>query len=298
MRIRKAVIPAAGLGTRFLPATKAQPKEMLPLVDKPMIQYVVEEAVSAGIEDILIITGRGKRAIEDHFDRAADLEQRLEQDGKVEMAAELRGIADLAYIHFVRQPAPLGLGHAIWMARHHIGGEPFVVLLGDEVFTGPTPCIRELVQKWEDAGATGAMVAVHPVPQVETHKYGVVQPLSSNGRLHRVCRLVEKPEPEAAPSNLAIVGRYVLPAAIFGMLEALPPGKNGEIQLTDAIERLVGFMPVWAYEVEATRHDVGDKLGYLKASIELALQRPDLAPALTEYLADLLSRRKQEAGVA
>lgn len=282
MRIRKAVIPAAGWGTRFLPATKAQPKEMLPLVDKPIIQYVVEEAIASGIEDILIITGRGKRAIEDHFDRSVELEYFLKQNQKEELLETVLDLGNMADIHFIRQKEQLGLGHAIYQARRHIGNEPFAVLLGDEVFVGETPCLAQLIDVHEQVG--GSVVGVQEVPPSDVHRYGVIRPEEMGERLYRALDLVEKPAPEAAPSNLAIVGRYVLDPAIFDALEDLPPGRNGEIQLTDGLRVLNGHSPVYAYEPITMRYDVGEKLGYLKATVELALQRDDIGQAFREYL--------------
>jgi len=286
MRIRKAVIPAAGWGTRFLPATKAQPKEMLPLVDKPIIQYVVEEAIASGIEDILIITGRGKRAIEDHFDRSVELEYFLKQNQKEELLETVLDLGNMADIHFIRQKEQLGLGHAIYQARRHIGNEPFAVLLGDEVFVGETPCLAQLIDVHEQVG--GSVVGVQEVPPSDVHRYGVIRPEEMGERLYRALDLVEKPAPEAAPSNLAIVGRYVLDPAIFDALENLPPGRNGEIQLTDGLRVLNVHSPVYAYEPITARYDVGEKLGYLKATVELALQRDDLGRAFREYLVSFM----------
>lgn len=288
MRVRKAVIPAAGLGTRFLPATKAQPKEMLPLVDKPVIQYVVEEAVASGIEDILIITGRGKRAIEDHFDRNIELESVLDrkQSGLLD---EVRELANLADIHFIRQKEPLGLGHAIFQARRHVGDEPFAVLLGDDVFVGEPPCTKQLLDVHAETG--GSVIAVLPVPRDQVSRYGIVKPEQMRDRLCRAIDLVEKPSVEEAPSNLAISGRYVLDPAIFDILADLPPGRNGEIQLTDGLRELNRIAPVYAYEPVAKRYDVGEKLGYIQATIELALARPDLAEGLSAYLVELGQRK-------
>lgn len=298
--MRKAVIPAAGYGTRFLPATKAQPKEMLPVVDKPIIQYVVEEAVEAGIEDILIITGRGKRAIEDHFDRTLELELHLQQQQKDELLDRVREIADLVDIHFVRQKEPLGLGHAILQARRHVGQEPFAVLLGDEIFTGPEPCLSELIRQHEKHG--GSIVAVREVPPEHVHRYGIVQAERVADRLYRVTDLVEKPEAAEAPSNMAVVGRYIIQPEIFSILANQPPGKNGEIQLTDGLRALLRVSPVYAYEVEAQRYDVGEKLGYLQATVEFALRRGDVGPAFRAYLESLDlragsgSRRTRDGG--
>ncbi|QBS37596.1 UTP--glucose-1-phosphate uridylyltransferase GalU [Thermaerobacter sp. FW80] len=284
--VRKAVIPAAGLGTRFLPATKAQPKEMLPVVDKPIIQYVVEEAVAAGIDDILIVTGRGKRAIEDHFDRAIELEWHLERGNKDEMLEWVRYIADLADIHFVRQKEPLGLGHAVLQARRHVGDEPFAVLLGDEIFVGDEPALAELIDRFHETGSS--VVAVREVPREQVRRYGVVDGEPVGDRLFRVRDMVEKPEPDEAPSNLAIVGRYIIEPEVFDLLERVGRGKNDEIQLTDALRLLARRRAVYACPVRARRYDVGEKLGFLQATVEFALMRPELAPAFRDYLIRLV----------
>ncbi|MGB9867755.1 MAG: UTP--glucose-1-phosphate uridylyltransferase GalU [Bacillota bacterium] len=291
-RVRKAVIPAAGLGTRFLPATKAQPKEMLPLVDKPVIQYVVEEAIESGIEDILIVTGRGKRAIEDHFDRAIELESSLERAGKEGLLDEIRRIAEID-IHFIRQKQPLGLGHAVYQARWHVGNEPFAVMLGDEVFMGRLPALWQLMQFFESTGC--AVLAVGEVPLEDVSKYGVVRvserepaAQAARGRAWKVTDLVEKPSPSAAPSRLAVMGRYVLTPEIFKILEHTPPGHNGEIQLTDALREYLKVGTIVACELDAERFDVGDKLGLIKATVELALRRPELAEPLRNYLKELV----------
>ncbi|MFZ5815421.1 MAG: UTP--glucose-1-phosphate uridylyltransferase GalU [Bacillota bacterium] len=286
-RIRKAVIPAAGLGTRFLPATKAQPKEMLPIVDKPIIQYVVEEAAAAGIQDILIITGRGKRAIEDHFDHSIELEHHLRQADKTDLLAEIRNIAEMVNIHFIRQKYPLGLGHAILQARQHVGNEAFAVMLGDELFRGPQPCLTELINRYESLG-TGSVIAVREERPDDLRHYGVVDPVPVGERLYMVKGMVEKPEPEQAPSNLAMVGRYIIEPEIFDILANLPAGKNGEVQLTDGLDRLRHIRPVYAAEVEARRLDVGNKLGYLQATVEFALSREDLGSDFRAFLTQLL----------
>lgn len=290
MRVRKAVIPAAGFGTRFLPATKAQPKEMLPIVDTPIIQYVVEEAVAAGIEDILIITGRGKRAIEDHFDRSVELESFLTSANKEALLESVRGLGNLANIYFVRQKEQLGLGHAIYQARHHIGNEPFAVMLGDELFVGEEPCIKQLMDVHGQYGSS--VICVREVPDEEVHRYGVIEPERINERLCRALSLVEKPSRDQAPSNQAVAGRYILDAEIFDILSDLPPGRNGEIQLTDAIDVLSKVKPVYTYEVEGQRYDVGEKFGYLQATVEFALQRPDLASDFRAYLVKLLQGKQ------
>ena len=290
MRVRKAVLPAAGWGTRFLPATKAQPKEMLPLVDKPVIQYAVEEAVAAGIEQIIIVTSSQKRAIEDHFDIDFELEHLLEERGDVDMLRRIRHISDLAQIAYVRQKEQLGLGHAVLVAKELIGHEPFAVILSDDVVVGDRPCIGQLIQAYEHT--KNSVVAVMEVPRAETSRYGVIG-VATDGdeldmdRLHQVNRLVEKPEPDVAPSNLAIIGRYVLTPKIFDKLEQTQRGSGGEIQLTDAIEALMEDQRVYAYEFEGTRYDAGTTMGWLKASVELALQRPELAGEFREYLQGL-----------
>ena len=290
MRVRKAVFPAAGWGTRFLPATKAQPKEMLPLVDKPIIQYAVEEAVAAGIEQVIIVTSSQKRAIEDHFDLSFELEALLEEKGDIEMLRQVRHISDLAQVAYVRQKEQLGLGHAVLMAKDLIGHEPFAVILPDDVVIGDRPCIGQLIHAYHQTH--GSVVAVMEVPPSETQRYGVIaseptdDPLD-HGRLHRVTRLVEKPAPEDAPSNLAIIGRYVLTPKIFDKLEQTPRGSGGEIQLTDAIAELMEEQAVYGYEFEGVRYDAGTTMGWLKASVELALQRPELEGEFRSYLKEL-----------
>jgi UTP--glucose-1-phosphate uridylyltransferase len=290
MRVRKAVFPAAGWGTRFLPATKAQPKEMLPLVDKPIIQYAVEEAVAAGIEQVIIVTSSQKRAIEDHFDLSYELEHLLEEKGDIEMLRQVRHISDLAQVAYVRQKEQLGLGHAVLMAKDLIGHEPFAVILPDDVVIGDRPCIGQLIHAYQQTHAS--VVAVMEVPHEDTGRYGVIASEPSNdpldhGRLHKVSRLVEKPKPAQAPSNLAIIGRYVLTPKIFDKLEQTQRGAGGEIQLTDAIQALMEEQQVFAYEFEGTRYDAGTTMGWLKASVELALQKPELAREFRAYLAGL-----------
>jgi UTP--glucose-1-phosphate uridylyltransferase len=290
LRVRKAVFPAAGWGTRFLPATKAQPKEMLPLVDKPIIQYAVEEAVAAGIEQVIIVTSSQKRAIEDHFDLSYELEHLLEEKGDIEMLRQVRHISDLAQVAYVRQKEQLGLGHAVLMAKDLIGHEPFAVLLPDDVVVGDRPCIGQLIHAYQQTH--GSVVAVMEIPPEDTSRYGVIAAERSDdpldhGRLHRVTRLVEKPKPSEAPSNLAIIGRYVLTPKIFDKLEQTQRGAGGEIQLTDAIQAMMEEQAVYAYEFEGTRYDAGTTMGWLKASVELALQRPDLAREFRSYLAGL-----------
>ena len=290
MRVRKAVFPAAGWGTRFLPATKAQPKEMLPLVDKPVIQYAVEEAVAAGIEQVIIVTSSQKRAIEDHFDVSYELEHLLEEKGDIEMLRQIRHITDLAQVAYVRQKEQLGLGHAVLMAKELIGHEPFAVILSDDVVIGERPCIGQLVHAYNETHSS--VVAVMEVPNADTERYGVIagEPVEgglNHGRLHKVTRLVEKPAPADAPSNLAIIGRYVLTPKIFDKLESTPRGAGGEIQLTDAIEALMEEQAVYGYEFEGTRYDCGTTMGWLKASVELALERPELNPEFRTYIREL-----------
>jgi UTP--glucose-1-phosphate uridylyltransferase len=282
--VRKAVIPAAGLGTRFLPATKAQPKEMLPVVDRPAIQYVVEEAVAAGIDDILIITGRNKRAIEDHFDRNVELEYELRDKGKHDELADVRRLADLADIHYVRQGEPLGLGHAVSVARKHVGDQPFVVLLGDDIMDSPA-LLRSMIDVHDRIGSS--VVALMEVPPADISLYGcaAVSPGPEDG-LVRIEGLVEKPSEADAPSNLAVMGRYLFTADIFDALEKVSPGKGGEIQLTDAIALLLAEQTVYGRTFTSGRFDTGNKLDYLKATVELALRRPDLGPVFRAWLRD------------
>lgn len=288
MAVRKAVIPAAGLGTRFLPATKAIPKEMLPIVDIPTIQYVVDEAVASGIEHVILVTGRGKESIIDHFDRAPELEDFLASKGKDDLAAMVRAIADKVEILAVRQKEPKGLGHAVLAAAPLVGNEPFAVLLGDDIFDATPPCTRQLVDVFEARGQ--AVIALLPVPNEQTASYGVIAGDALGEGLHQVSAMVEKPAPEAAPSNLAIMGRYVLPPEIFAFIEQTPPGKGGEIQLTDALDRLRRESGMLGYEFRGTRYDAGDKVGYIQANIEYALKRPDLAARLRPYLREIAGR--------
>ncbi len=286
----KAVIPAAGLGTRFLPATKAQPKEMLPVVDKPAIQYVVEEAVASGIDDILVVTGRGKRAIEDHFDKSFELEQLLEKDGKKEALAQVRDVADMAHIHYIRQKHQLGLGHAILCAQRYVGNQPFAVLLGDTITMTDIPCTRQLMDVFDRFKSS--VIAVERVPHEKVESYGVIdiEP-TDEPHLFKVKGLIEKPGLDEAPSDLAIFGRYVLTPAIFNCLEQTMPGKNNEVQLTDALSMLLKEEEIYAFEVTGRRYDIGNKLDWLKATIELALERDELGPELAEYLEKLIHRR-------
>jgi UTP--glucose-1-phosphate uridylyltransferase len=282
MRVRKAVIPAAGLGTRFLPATKASPKEMLPIVDKPVIQYVVEEAVAAGIESILIVTGRGKQALEDHFDVSYELERVLEARGKTEDLRTVRAIASLAEVSYVRQREALGLGHAVLCARTWAGKEPFAVFLGDDIVVSETPCMRQMLDVFEERGAS--VLGVMEVPQRETSKYGIVAGKPVGERLLEVSDVVEKPRPDRAPSTTAIVGRYVFTPAILEELQTTGPGAGGEIQLTDAIRTLLRREKVFAYRFEGRRYDTGDRLGFLRATVEIALGRPDLRDPFAAFL--------------
>ncbi|MRR58437.1 MAG: UTP--glucose-1-phosphate uridylyltransferase GalU [Deltaproteobacteria bacterium] len=282
MRVKKAVFPVAGLGTRFLPATKASPKEMLPLIDKPLVQYVVEEAVASGIEQILFVTGRGKRAIEDHFDIAYELEAILREKGKAEALKEVRDIADMMSIFYVRQKQALGLGHAILCAREFVGNEPFAVLLGDDIIDAEQPCLCQLLDVFEKF--RGPVLALEQVPMENISAYGCVKANKLSERVFEVTDLVEKPKKEDAPSDLAIIGRYVLTPGIFPILEKQEPGKGGEIQLTDAILKLSAQEAVYGCRFDGTRYDCGDKLGFLKATVDMALKREELGLELKEYL--------------
>ena len=284
-RLRKAVLPAAGLGTRFLPATKAQPKEMLPLVDKPLIQYVVEEAVAAGIEDIIIVTGRGKSAIEDHFDVSFELERFLEERGRDAELATVRAISDLIQVSYVRQKEALGLGHAVGVAEHLVGDEPFAVLLGDDLIASEVPCTKQMLEVFEKE--QGPILAVMKVPREEIGSYGVIAGEQVGERLYRVRDMVEKPAADEAPSDLAIIGRYILTPDVFSHLARTEKDQRGEIQLTNGLRSLASERPVFGYEFEGQRHDCGNKLGFLKASVEYALKRPDLGAPFREYLRGL-----------
>ncbi|AJD92718.1 UTP--glucose-1-phosphate uridylyltransferase [Jeotgalibacillus malaysiensis] len=288
MRVRKAIIPAAGLGTRFLPATKAMPKEMLPIVDKPTIQYIVEEAIEAGIEDIIIVTGKGKRAIEDHFDHSFELEQNLYDKGKFELLDAVQHSSRMVDIHYIRQKEPKGLGHAIWCARKFIGDEPFAVLLGDDIVQAEKPCLKQLIDQFNRYRSS--IIGVQPVKEDEVSRYGIVDGEQMNERLYQVRELVEKPSKEEAPSNLAILGRYILTPGIMKLLENQKPGAGDEIQLTDAIAALNEAEAVYAYHFEGKRYDVGEKMGFIQTTIEFALQRPELKNQLTEYLKEVLDR--------
>ena len=282
-KIKKAVIPAAGLGTRFLPVTKAQPKEMLPIVDKPTIQYIIEEAVASGIEEILIITGRNKKCIEDHFDKSVELELELEKSGKKEMLKLVREISDMVDIHYIRQKEPKGLGHAISCAKTFVGNEPFAVLLGDDlVYNEEKPCLKQLMDCYSEYGTS--ILGVQTVDGKDVDKYGIIKGIHIEGRVHKVRGLIEKPAVEEAPSNIAILGRYIITPQIFKVLEETKPGRGGEIQLTDALSKLIDKEAIYAYEFEGTRYDVGDKLGFLKATVEYALRREDLKDKFIDYL--------------
>mgnify|MGYP000913108256 CR=1 FL=1 len=288
MKIRKAVIPAAGLGTRFLPATKAQPKEMLPIVDKPTIQYIVEEAVASGIESIIIITGRSKRAIEDHFDKSVELEYELKGKGKDDLLKIVDDISNMVNVIYVRQKEALGLGHAVLTAKDVIGNEPFAIILGDDVVKGEPPALRQLIDAYDEKQCS--ILGVQRVAIEDTDKYGVVATDDDTGTLHKITGMVEKPGPENAPSNIAIMGRYVLTPEIFDMLEKTPKGKGGEIQLTDAMEMLLEEQDMYALEFTGKRYDVGDKLGFLKATCEFALDNEELSEGFRKYLCQLVDK--------
>ncbi|MCJ8012194.1 UTP--glucose-1-phosphate uridylyltransferase GalU [Paenibacillus sp. KQZ6P-2] len=288
MKIRKAIIPAAGLGTRFLPATKAMPKEMLPIVDKPTIQYIIEEAVASGIEDIIIVTGKGKRAIEDHFDYSFELEHNLTAKGKWELLNEVRKSSEMADIHYIRQKEPKGLGHAIWCARKFIGDEPFAVLLGDDIVEADVPCLRQMIEVYEQYHSS--IVGVQPVPIEEVSRYGIVDARQISDRVYQAARLVEKPAPSEAPSNLAIMGRYILTPNIFTLLEGQSAGVNGEIQLTDALSKLNEMESTYAYHFDGIRHDVGEKLGFIQTSIHYALQHEELKDELLNYMKEVIEK--------
>ncbi|NLM59907.1 MAG: UTP--glucose-1-phosphate uridylyltransferase GalU [Clostridium sp.] len=286
MKVRKAIIPAAGLGTRFLPATKAQPKEMLPIVDKPTIQYIVEEAIMSGIEDIIIISGRSKRAIEDHFDKSYELEQELKNKGKDELLKQVQDISNLANIHYIRQKEAKGLGHAIYCAKSFIGNEPFAVLLGDDIVDSEVPCLKQLIDVYNEYKTT--VLGVQPVSEEDVSKYGIVSCKLVDERVYKVKDVVEKPDRESAPSNIAILGRYIITPQIFEHLENVKPGKGGEIQLTDALKSLIQHEAMYAYDFVGKRYDVGNKLGFLQATVEFALKREDTREDFEAYLKELL----------
>lgn len=287
-KVRKAIIPAAGLGTRFLPATKAMPKEMLPIVDKPTIQYIVEEAIESGIEDIIIVTGKGKRAIEDHFDNAFELEQNLLDKGKLELLEKVQETSKMVDIHYIRQKEPMGLGHAVWCARNFIGNEPFAVLLGDDIVQAETPCLKQLMNEYNRTHSS--VIGVKRVPDDETNRYGIIDPIEQIGRSFQVRNFVEKPALGTAPSNLAIIGRYVFSPEIFMFLDKQEVGAGGEIQLTDAIEKLNQIQRVFAYEFDGERYDVGEKLGFIETTIEFALGKEELREELLRFMEEKIRK--------
>ena len=280
--VRKAIIPAAGLGTRFLPATKSQPKEMLPIVDKPTLQYIIEEAIESGIEEILIVTGRSKKSIEDHFDRSVELELELEQKDKTEMLKMVQDISNMVNIHYIRQKEPKGLGHAIYCAKSFIGNEPFAVLLGDDIVDSEKPCLKQLIEAYNEYKTS--ILGVQEVDKQDTDKYGILDAKYIENRVYKVKDMIEKPKVEEAPSNIAILGRYIITPDIFDILENQEPGKSGEIQLTDALKTLATHEAIYAYNFEGKRYDVGDKLGFLEATVDFALKRPELRVQFMEFL--------------
>jgi len=286
MRVRKAIIPAAGLGTRFLPATKAQPKEMLPIVDKPTIQFIVEEACASGIEDIIIVTGRSKRAIEDHFDKSYELESELQKNHKEELLHLVQDISNMANIHYIRQKEPRGLGHAIYCAKSFVGNEPFAVLLGDDIVDAEVPCLKQMIEVFNEYKTT--ILGVQKVPDEDVSKYGIVNCKHVEDRVYKVKDLVEKPSKEEAPSNIAILGRYIITPKIFECLENTAPGAGGEIQLTDALKQLASQEAMYAYDFIGRRYDVGNKMGFLEATVEYALKRKDLRDEFKAYLQRIL----------
>ncbi len=290
MKVKKAIIPAAGLGTRFLPATKAQPKEMLPIVDKPTIQYIIEEAVASGIEEILIITGRNKRAIEDHFDKSVELENELEKKGKEETLEMVRDITNMVNIYYIRQKEPKGLGHAINCAKTFVGNEPFAVMLGDDVVDSDKPCLKQLIDCYNEYKTS--ILGVQEVDYNDVSKYGIVKGMHIEDRVYKVKDLIEKPKKEEAPSNVAILGRYIITPRIFDILQNTAPGKGGEIQLTDALRTLVKEEAMYAYNFEGRRYDVGDKLGFLEATVEYALKRDELKADFMKYLLSIKDNPK------
>ena len=281
-KVRKDIIPAAGLGTRFLPATKSQPKEMLPIVDKPTLQYIIEEAINSGIEEILIITGRNKKSIEDHFDKSVELELELEQKGKKEMLKMVQDISNMVNIHYIRQKEPKGLGHVIYCAKNFIGNEPFAVLLGDDIVDAEVPCLKQLIKSYEEYNTS--ILGVQKVDKNSVDKYGILEAKHIEDRIYKVKNMVEKPSIEDATSNIAILGRYIITPTIFEILEKQEPGKGGEIQLTDALETLLKSEAIYAYDFDGTRYDVGDKLGFLEATIDFALKRDDLGKQFKELI--------------
>ncbi|WP_333859727.1 UTP--glucose-1-phosphate uridylyltransferase GalU [Clostridium sp.] len=285
MNVKKAIIPAAGLGTRFLPATKAQPKEMLPIVDKPTIQYIIEEAVASGIEEILIITGRNKRAIEDHFDKSIELERELEKKGKEELLKMVKDISNISDIYYIRQKEPKGLGHAIGCAKTFVGNQPFAVMLGDDVVDNDVPCLKQLIDCYNEYKTS--IIGVQEVPEEEVYKYGIVKGMYIENNVYKVKDLIEKPKVEEAPSNMGILGRYIITPSIFEILQNTTPGKGGEIQLTDALRTLAKNEAMYAYTFQGRRYDVGDKLGFLQATVEFALKKEELKKPFMKYLLGL-----------
>ena len=286
LKVRKAIIPAAGMGTRFLPATKAQPKEMLPIVDKPTIQYIVEEAIDSGIEDIMIVTGRGKRAIEDHFDKSYELEDMLKMKGEQDLLNLVQDISNLVNIHYIRQKEPKGLGHAIYCAKSFIGNEPFAVLLGDDIVDSEIPCLKQMIKVYDEYKTS--VIGVQSVPEQDVSKYGIVDCKHLEDRVYKIKDLVEKPEMNRAPSNIAILGRYIITPGIFQFLKTAQPGKGGEIQLTDALKGLISVEAMYAYDFIGKRYDVGNRLGFLQATVEFALKRDDLKDEFTGYLKEIV----------
>jgi len=285
MKVKKAVIPAAGFGTRFLPATKVVPKELLPIVDKPTIQYIMEEVAAAGIEEVILITGREKGSIEDHFDTSSELENHLKKKNRKDLLRMVQNISEMVTLVSVRQKEPLGLGHAILCAKKVVGHEPFAVLLGDDLIDAKIPCIRQMIDVYQKMG--GALLAIQKVPKTETHLYGIIKGKRVSDRIYRIEEMVEKPKQGTAPSNLAIIGRYILPPQIFGILERVSPDPKGEIQLTDGLRGLSQGIPIFGYEFFGDRYDAGDKLGYLQANISFGLKHPELGPKLKRFLKNM-----------
>jgi len=292
LKVRKAIIPAAGRGTRFLPATKAQPKEMLPIVDKPTIQYIVEEAIDSGIEDIIIVTGRNKQAIEDHFDKSYELEEELKKKGNHDLLSLVQDISNLVNIHYIRQKEPKGLGHAIYCAKSFVGYEPFAVLLGDDIVDSNVPCLKQLIDVYNEYKTT--VLGVQRVPEEDIPKYGIVSCKQVDDRVYKVKDLVEKPEKDKAPSNIAILGRYIITPQIFDHIEKTVPGKNGEIQLTDALKSLMAVEAMYAYDFEGKRYDVGNRMGFIEATIEMALKRDDLRDDVMKHIKNILEREEKK----
>lgn len=291
LKVRKAIIPAAGRGTRFLPATKAQPKEMLPIVDKPTIQYIVEEAIDSGIEDIIIVTGRNKQAIEDHFDKSYELEEELKKKGDHDLLNLVQDISNLVNIHYIRQKEPKGLGHAIYCAKSFIGYEPFAVLLGDDIVDSKVPCLKQLIDVYNEYKTT--VLGVQHVPEEDIPKYGIVSCKQVDDKVYKVKDLVEKPEKDKAPSNIAILGRYIITPQIFDHIESTVPGKGGEIQLTDALKSLMAVEAMYAYDFEGKRYDVGNRMGFIEATVEMALKRDDLREGVLKFIKNILEKEEK-----